>query len=101
MMSKTSHLSLAANVAARARKVAIVNDHANDARTLVSAQINASAKMRAMVARVVMDAIWGYLSKRMMLSWLILPSCLLCNLLVVSQVLIRARRESDSPESFP
>ena len=58
MMKKISHLSPVASAAARARKVVIVNDHANDARMPVSVQINVSAKTKAMVARVAMDAIW-------------------------------------------
>ena len=57
--------NLDANAAERARRGAIDNAHASDAKMLDSALTSASAKMRVMVVRDAMDATWEFQSRRM------------------------------------
>jgi hypothetical protein len=64
MMRRISPLNLVANDAERARRDAIVNVLVSDAKMLVSALINASARTKAMAARAATDATWAFPSRR-------------------------------------
>jgi hypothetical protein len=97
-MKRISHLNLVASAAARVRRAVIVNDLANDAKMQVLAPTNVSVRTKATAAKVDMDAIWVFQSRRMSCLWT--PNfSRLRSLLAVKAAQIRARRESGRSQS--